>query len=107
MTCKKLTGLIQVRLLQIRDFNERERSSSVSRTLQSASASTFGGTRKGVDVDAEHAADLEALRSYNDQLSAKGCKSFDLAKELQARDSSVTPRASVAPVNLPGVSRSQ
>lgn len=107
MSCKKLAGLVQVRLLQLRDYDERNRSSATSRVIQSASVSAFGGSKKGIDVDAEHAADMQSLRTYNDQLKEKGCKSFDLDKELSIHDAGSTPAATIAPPKQPAVRQSQ
>jgi hypothetical protein len=97
LSCKQITGRMQVRILQVRDYNERTRSSQVSRGIQSALASTFGNSSKGVDPDGAHAADLKTLRAYNQLLVAKGCKSYDLDRELQQTDPLVTPSATVPP----------
>lgn len=103
MSCKKLTGLVQVRLLQIRDYDERNKASLTARALQYAETNTTGGSSHGIDPDGQHATDLAALKSYNEQLAAKGCKSYDLDKELQARGPHQTPTASIAPPKMPAV----
>jgi hypothetical protein len=97
LNCKQISGRMQVRILQVRDYNERMRASQVSRGLQSAFAGTFGNSSKGVDPDGSHAADLKMLRAYNQLLVAKGCKSYDLDSELQQRDPLATPATTVPP----------
>lgn len=97
LNCKQITGRMQVRILQVRDYNQQTRASQVSRGIQSALASTFGNSAKGVDPDGVYAADLKTLRAYNQLLVAKGCKSYDLDRELQQTDPLVTPAATVPP----------
>jgi hypothetical protein len=97
LSCKQITGRMQVRILQVRDYNQRTRASLVSRGIQSALASTFGNSSKGLDPDGAQAADLKTLRAFNQQLVAKGCKSYDLDRELQQTDPLITPAATVPP----------
>ena len=94
--CKKLTGRMQVRILEIRDYDERTRSTLASRALHSAVTGILGGTDAGKDPDGTVAKDRAMLIAYNKQLVAKGCKSFDLEAELKPKDVKVTPTPSIA-----------
>jgi len=91
LDCKRLTGKIQIRILELRTYSTTSQTSALSRDLQSAQ-SVFGGSKTGIDPNGEHARDLAMIEAYNRQLSAKGCKSFDLARELAGTS---TPEATV------------
>lgn len=91
LDCKKLTGRMQVRILQIRDYTAREKTSSTSRALQSAATPVFGGTTVGADPDQRYRQDRAVLEAYNRQLAAKKCNTFDLDSELRPKPASATP----------------
>ncbi len=95
--CKKLTGRMQVRILDLRDYASRSQSSSVSRGVQSAVTGIFGGTDHGKNPDQQYARDLARLEAYNRQLVAKDCKSFDLKSVLQPKPVRDTPSPTVLP----------
>jgi len=90
--CKKLTGLMQVRILQIRDYDPRAKSSLASRGLQTVTTPIWGGTTAGLDPDGQYRKDRAMLEAYNRQLAAKKCKTFDLAAELERRGPQDMPR---------------
>jgi hypothetical protein len=97
LDCKKLTGRMQIRILQIRDYNERHQASAFSRALQSGVAAVKGGSIAGTDPDGDFAKDRAMLEAYNKQLAAKSCKSYDLAAELKPKDFHETPNATIKP----------
>lgn len=97
LECKQLTGRMQIRILEIRDYHERSRTTLVARTLQSGSTTVFGGPKAGIDPDGAYAKDRATLEAYNAQLVAKGCKAYDLESELQPQDVRVTPTATIKP----------
>lgn len=92
LDCKKLSGRMQVRILQLRDAGERKRSTDIARGLQTASNAAFGGSSYGTDPDGEHRRDRAILNAYNRQLAAKGCKTYDLDAELRPKPVTETPR---------------
>lgn len=94
--CKQLTGRMQVRILEIRDYNERTRSTAASRLLQSAVTGIIGGTDAGKDPKGAYVKDRAMLQAYNGQLAAKGCKSFKLDDDVRPKDVKITPVPSVA-----------
>jgi hypothetical protein len=98
LSCKQLAGRIQVRLLQIRDYAERDGASLFSRGLQSAFSNTVGTSAKGLDPEGRHDRDLMVITAYNRQLVAKGCKSYDLAQELSKRGARDMPVPTVPAV---------
>lgn len=90
--CKKLTGVMQIRILQIRDYESRSKPSSASRTLQSITTPIFGGTRQGMDPDGQYQRDRAMLDAYNARLAEKHCKTYNIDAELQNTDVNETPR---------------
>jgi hypothetical protein len=100
LDCRKLTGRMQVRILQIRDFAKREGSSVIARLTQQATTPVFGGTQHGADPHGQYRRDIAMLYAYNRQLAAKKCPTFDLETELQPQSVERTPRP-VAPKKGP------
>jgi hypothetical protein len=82
--CKKLTGTMQVRILQIRDYDSSKKTSALARSMQTVATPIWGGTTAGMDPDGQYRKDRAMLEAYNAQLAAKHCKTFDLAAELQS-----------------------
>ncbi len=91
LDCKKLTGRTLVRILQIRDHELSSKSSFASRQLHQVAKPLFGGTSHGADPDADYRRDRALVEAYNRRLAEKGCKSFDLVKELQPKPAAETP----------------
>jgi hypothetical protein len=89
--CKKLTGKMQVRILQIRGYDTRAKASTMARTAQAVTTPIFGGTKEGMDPDGQYRKDRAMLESYNRELAAKKCKTFDIEAELKKTDSVPEP----------------
>ena len=100
LDCRRLTGRMQVRILQVRDYTKREKSSAIARITQQGTTQILGGTQQGADPDGEHRRDIAMLYAYNRQLAAKKCPTFDLETELQPQPIERTPRP-VAPKKTP------
>ena len=81
--CKRLTGRMKIRIIQIRDYNARANTSALSRNMQLAHSQVWG-TTVGINPDAEYTRDRAMLDAYNAQLATKGCKTLDLAAELKS-----------------------
>lgn len=90
--CKKLTGVMQIRILQIRGYEDRKKTSGASRALQSVTTPIFGGTTQGMDPDGQYRRDRAMLDAYNVRLAQKGCKTYDIDAELKKSDLFDTPR---------------
>lgn len=82
LDCRALTGRMAVRIVQIRDFQTRTQTTSLSRGLQSAAKPAFGGSGEGTDPDGRYARDRAMLNAYNQRLAAQNCANFDLDAEL-------------------------
>jgi len=96
--CKKLTGKMQVRMLQMRGFDTRTKGSAVARTTQAVATPIFGGTKEGLDPDGQYHKDRAMLEAYNRQLAEKKCKTFNIEAELAKTDGSTpTPIAPKKP----------
>ena len=93
--CKKLTGKMQVRILQMRGYDTRAKASSMARTTQAVATPIFGGTKEGLDPDGQYHKDRAMLEAYNRQLAEKKCKTFNIEAELAKTDGS-TP-TTIAP----------
>lgn len=90
--CKRLTGKMQVRILQIRDHDPARKPSAVGNALWSMHNPLIGGSTRGMDPVAEHRADHAMLEAYNKRLAEKKCKTFDLEAELKPQAVTATPR---------------
>ena len=82
--CKKQTGIMQVRILQMRGQEAAAKSSLASRGIHTVTQAIFGGTTVGNDPEEQYARDHAMLEAYNRQLATKKCKTFDIAAELKA-----------------------
>ncbi|WP_333795397.1 hypothetical protein [Hyphomicrobium sp.] len=82
LDCRKLTGRMAVRIVQIRDFQSRVLTTSLSRGLQSAARPAFGGSGEGSDPEGRYARDRAMLEAYNQRLADQNCANFDLDAEL-------------------------
>jgi hypothetical protein len=97
--CKQLSGRMQIRILEIRDYNERSQTSKVSQALKSAVTPFFGGGTHGTDPGGDYAKDRAMLEAYNTQLAAKGCKTYNLDAELKPKDFRETPTVVTPPTD--------
>lgn len=91
LDCKKLTGRMQVRILQVRDYSSKNQASALARAAQSATGQVAGGSTQGASPDEQYLKDRAQLEAYNKQLAAKNCKTFDLAEELKPKAVTETP----------------
>lgn len=91
LSCKKLIGRMQVRILQIRDFEAQNRPSAVSHTLQSAAVLAGSKATHGLDTSADHGRDRAQLAAYNQRLGELNCKTFNLDDELRPKAVTATP----------------
>ena len=82
LDCKKISGIIHVSILQLRDAGERHRPSAVAKALQKASSPIVAGSPYGMDPDADQARMLARIEAFNARLAEKGCATFDLKAEL-------------------------
>jgi hypothetical protein len=96
--CKRLTGRMQVRLLQVRDQREQTLTSSTAQALQSTIVPVLGGSPVGANPADDYKRDRAWLEAYNAQLAAKKCPTYNLDNELQPRSIRDTPK----PVPKPG-----
>ena len=89
--CKKLTGTMQIRILQMRGYDTNKKTSTAARSLQSLTTPIFGGTKEGVDPDGQYLKDRAMLEAYNRQLGVKQCKTFNLDAELAIKSTDAMP----------------
>ncbi|MBN8913692.1 MAG: hypothetical protein J0H65_16880 [Rhizobiales bacterium] len=82
LDCRKLTGRMAVRIVQIRDFQTRTQTTSLSRGLQTVAKPAYGGSGEGTDPYGRYTRDRAQLEAYNQRLAEKNCANFDLDAEL-------------------------
>ncbi len=82
---------MQVRILQIRDYNAGAQTTITARALQSGSTSVLGGGKTGTNPASEYARDRAQLEAYNQRLAALNCKTFNLDDELRPKPVKATP----------------
>lgn len=91
LSCRELSGRTLVRILEIRDYELSRSGSIAARSLQKAVTPIFGGTQRGADPEADYRHDRAMVEAYNRRLAEKGCKTFDLSKELQPKPAAEEP----------------
>jgi hypothetical protein len=91
LDCRKLAGSIQIRIMQLRTADSAPKTSEIGRQAQATVAPIVGASSRGADPDADKRADRAVLEAYNRQLAAKGCRTYDLVKELDAKTGSALP----------------
>lgn len=105
--CKKLLGVMQIRIMQIRDYDPSKKTSDLSRTMQTtvdpALSIMLGKTSAyTADPDKRYRNDRAMLEAYNRQAAAKKCKVYDLDAELKpGKAFHDTPVARSAPAAKP------
>jgi hypothetical protein len=90
--CKKLAGVMQVRILQIRGYDSRRQASAAARGMQSITTPIFGGSTAEMDPDGQYRKDVAMLKAYNQRLAQKNCNTFDLESDLKGTGLLDAPR---------------
>ena len=91
LDCKKLTGRMQIRILEMRTFSTTSQTSGLSRTMHAAGTTIFGGASAGIGPNGELARDYATLENYNRQLVSQDCRSFDIQQSLAGQDTPPQP----------------
>jgi len=87
LDCKRLSGSIAVKIIQMRDAHNRANPSALAAGAQAAARPFVGGSVYGEDVAADLRRDRARLEALNRQLVAKSCPAFDLDAELKPGNS--------------------
>ncbi|RUP00674.1 hypothetical protein [Hyphomicrobium sp.] len=95
LSCKQLSGRIQVSVMELRGFKDRNQASALSRGIQTGFAATFGNLSHGVNPQGDYDAKVAELRTYNQRLVEKGCKSYDLDAELRKNEIDDVPSPTI------------
>ena len=81
--CKKLTGKMQMRILQMRGYDTHTKQTSASRApLQAVTTPIFGGTKEGLDPDGQYRKDRAMLEAYNRRARQQEVQDVRLDAEL-------------------------
>lgn len=85
--CKRLTGRMRIRLLEVRDYNVTKSASSMSQMMRGVTKPVVGvmlGSSQDYEVDpaTRQRNNIAMLKAYNAQLVAKKCRPIDLDAEL-------------------------
>lgn len=84
LDCKVIRGRMKIALLKLQTDKKLPESTSLSRNMQSTTASIFGGTKYGTDPAAAREKETARLHAFNKHLKSQNCRTFDLQKELAA-----------------------
>ena len=90
--CKRLTAIVQIKLLQIRDPGSRPSPTLIARAGPYVGGPIFGS--RAPDPAGERATEIARLRAYNAALVEKGCRAFDIDAELAKGAKDSVPRTS-------------
>jgi len=91
LNCRRITGRMQVRILQIRDRLDDQ--SGYAALVVRQLVSPFGAPAASqADRASITARDVAILKAYNAELAAKKCPTFDLETELAPQPITHTPR---------------
>lgn len=90
LDCKHLNGSITVKIIQMRNAGDRPNATTLAQTAQKTIQPIKGSTTYGIDTREDYRRDRARLEALNKQLESKGCKTFDLEKEL-APGNTATP----------------
>lgn len=82
LDCKRLTGSISIKIIQMRDAPNRAKPSAIAAKAQAAVQPVVGGTVYGHDLAADLKRDRARLEALNAQLASKQCPTFDLDSDL-------------------------
>jgi len=82
LDCKKLTGSIQVTILQLREADSMPRRSSTAKATETVVSPLMGGPGGGMDPDTAIARSRARVKALNARLAEKNCPTFDLDAEL-------------------------
>lgn len=82
MDCKRTTGSIMITIERLKLRNTEVGTSGFATTANKAATPIFGGSKKGLDRDAEYARDRAKLAAYNQHLASKNCRTVDIEAEL-------------------------
>jgi len=91
LDCKKLSGRMQIRIMQMRSERPQDAPSSIAGALQKSTRPVYGGTTYSLDSAKQMSSDRAWLEAANKQLSAKNCRTFDLEAELKRPASDPPP----------------
>jgi hypothetical protein len=92
LDCKKITGKMQVRILQVRDQREQSLTSTTAQTIQRTIVPVLGGSPHGANPNDDFKRDRAWLEAFNARLTEKSCPAYNLEAELQPRSIRDTPK---------------
>ena len=82
LNCRRLTGVLQIKIQQLRADISRTPTSRITAATESAIAKPMAGGRVKPDNESEHARDRARLTALNELMIEKNCGHFDLAAAL-------------------------
>ena len=82
LSCTRLNGRIQMRIIHLRHAASTSQPSSVSRALQDIANSLDDETEQSDVINEINARDVALIRAYNARLAELNCPTFDVSGEL-------------------------
>ena len=96
LDCKKLTGLMMLRINVMRDMAKGPQPSAPAKAMQSAAHNVLGFSNIGNDPKADAERERRRLDTINNALAGKGCKTVDIDAALVAPIGSLAPTKDAA-----------
>ena len=87
-SCRRLTGVVQIKIQQFRAEASRQPTSRITTATQSAVAKPMAGGHVKPDNEGEHARDRARLVALNDLMVEKKCGRFDIEAALDPANTS-------------------
>jgi hypothetical protein len=87
LSCRRLTGVLQIKILQYRSDVSGAPTSTIATVTEAAVAKPMAGGRVKPDSENEHARDRARLVALNELMIEKKCGRFDLATALDPANS--------------------
>lgn len=83
LSCQKITGSMQVKILQLRGLDKRPQPSAVAKTAHQTVNPVIGAGTAGADPAAERVRERSRLDALNGLLAEKKCKTFNIEADLK------------------------
>jgi hypothetical protein len=83
LDCKKLSGVIHVAILQLRESAHTPRRSTSAVVSEAVFSPVVGGARQGMDPDSAISRTRARAVALNNRLAEKKCPTYDLDAELK------------------------
>ncbi|HFB2049005.1 MAG TPA: hypothetical protein TECP_01374 [Hyphomicrobiaceae bacterium MAG_BT-2024] len=89
LPCSKLRGRIQLRILEVRDRDEKQHPSTIASSMRRTADSSGVWHNMGSLSDVGSSNDISVLTAYNQRLTQLGCQNYNISVELDYTKSAI------------------